>query len=193
MSDRQPITLLLEKFSTGDKAAFDRIVPLVYDELQRLARGYIRNERVGHTLQPTALVNEAYARMVKQDQPDYRSRSHFLGVAAQVMRQILIDHARSRKAGKRGGGQLNISLDAAAEAGQSRPLTMIEVDDALKTLEKRDALKAKLIEMRFFGGLTAEESADVLGLTVDEVRRHLRVAQAWLRRELDRTGAAVRA
>jgi RNA polymerase sigma-70 factor (ECF subfamily) len=185
MEDAQPITGLLRRFADGDKDALDRLIPLVYSELQRLADHYIRNERPGHTLQPTALVHEAYERLLKQEQPDYRSRAHFLGTAAQVMRQILIDHARKRDAGKRGGGgarfQLHIDHDIAVE----RPTMLIAIDDALQTLAGRDPVKARLIEMRYFGGLIAEESAEAMGMPVAEVRRQLRLGQAWLRRELD--------
>jgi RNA polymerase sigma factor (TIGR02999 family) len=181
-----PITLILREFAAGDKAALDRLMPLVYAELRRLADSHLRRERPDHTLQPTALVHEAYIRLVGQEQPDYRSRAHFLGVAAHVMRQILVDHARSRSAGKRGGGQPPRSLDESIDAVVERPLAMIAVDDAMEALERTDARKAKLIEMRFFGGLTAEESADVVQLSVEKVRAELRVAQAWLQRELDR-------
>jgi RNA polymerase sigma factor (TIGR02999 family) len=188
----QPITLLLQEFAAGDRTAFDRLMPLVYAELRRLASGHLRREHPGHTLQPTALVHEAYIRLIGQDQPDYRSRSHFLGVAAHVMRQILIDHARAREAGKRGGGQPKYSLESSLEPVVERPLPLIAVDDALQALEKRDSRKAKLIEMRFFGGLTAEESAEVLHLPVEKVRAELRLAQAWLQRELDRHDAPQR-
>jgi len=183
----EPITLLLQRFADGDKDALDRLIPLVYSELQRLARGYLRNEHPGHTLQPTALVHEAYARLVKQDQPDYRSRAHFLGTAAHIMRQILIDHARTRNAEKRGSGSPKFSLDEAIGVPVARPDILIAMDDALEELLRKDPVKARLIEMRFFGGLTAEESSNVLSMSVPEVRRHLRVAQAWLQRELDRT------
>lgn len=186
MSQAQPITLMLQEFAGGDKTALDRLMPIVYAELRRLADSYLRRERPGHTLQPTALVHEAYARMVGQDPPDFRNRAHFIGVAAQVMRQILIDHARGRNAVKRGGGQAKCTLDEAVDAAVERPLLMIAVDDALNALAEQDAQKARLIEMRFFGGLTAEESAEVIGLPVQVIRRELRVAQAWLQRELDR-------
>ena len=189
MAENEPITLLLQKFASGDKDALDRLMPLVYSELQRLASGYLRGEHTGHTLQPTALVHEAYVRLLKQDQPDYNSRAHFLGVAAQVMRQILIDHARTRNAEKRGGGRGKISIDDAGEIPVDRPSMMIAIDDALALLQQKDAAKARLVEMRFFGGLTAEESAEVMQIPVTEVRRHLRVAQAWLQRELDRNVA----
>jgi RNA polymerase sigma factor (TIGR02999 family) len=180
----QPITALLHEFAAGDKGALDRLVPLIYPELRRLARSYMRNERPGHTLQPTALVHEAYARLAKQDQPDYSDRAHFMGVAAQVMRQILIDHARTRGAEKRGGGTPNISLESAADQPAATAPTLIAIDDALEQLARKDPLKARLVEMRFFGGMTAEESAEFLKLAVTEVRRHLRVGQAWLQREL---------
>ena len=190
MSSQEPITIFLQQFAGGDKTALDRLMPVVYAELQRLAGGYLRNERPGHTLQPTALVHEAYARLVKQEQPDYRSRAHFMGVAAQIMRQILIDHARTRNAAKRGSGVEKFSLEQAGEIPFDRPSILIAIDDALQELARRDAAKTRLIEMRFFGGLTAEESAEATGMEVAEVRRHLRVAQAWLQRELDRTGEA---
>jgi RNA polymerase sigma factor (TIGR02999 family) len=189
MPDTKPITLLLRDFASGDKAALDRLVPMVYAELRRIADGHLRRERRHHTLQSTALVHEAYARLVGQDQPDYRNRMQFMGIAAQLMRQILIDHARAKGAQKRGGGQENFALDEARDAPNERPANLIDLDDALTALEKQDARKAKLIEMRFFGGLTAEESAELLDLPIQAVRRELRVAQAWLRRELDRAEA----
>ena len=160
-------------------------MPIVYAELRKLADSYLRRERSSHTLQPTALVHEAYMRLIGQDQPDYRSRSHFFGVAAHVMRQILIDHARRRNAARRGGAEVHFSLDEASDAVAERPTSMIAIDDALAALERKDQRKANLIEMRFFGGLTAEESASVLDLPVEKVRSELRVAQAWLERELD--------
>ena len=187
----QPITALLQQFASGDKGALDLLIPLVYAELQRLAGGYLRAERPGHTLQPTALVHEAYARLLKQDQPDYQSRAHFMGVAAQVMRQILIDHARTRHAQKRGGGASRVSLDEAGELAIERPSMLIAIDDALDVLHRQDPIKSRLIEMRFFGGLTAEESAEALHLPVTQVRSQLRIAQAWLQRELDRGAASL--
>ncbi len=180
------VTRLLREFAAGDKAAFDRLVPLVYDELRRIAEGQLRRERPGHTLQPTALVHEVYARMVEQEQPDYRDRAHFLAIAAQVMRKILIDHARIKKAAKRGAGQEKLPLDEARDASANRPEILLELDDALTALDELDPRKARLVEMHYFGGLTAEESAAALDLAVPVVRRELRVAQAWLQRELDR-------
>src|SRR5579864_4376394 len=149
LPDDQPITLLLQRFANGDKNALDRLIPRLYPELQRLARSYLRHERPGHTLQPTALVHEAYARLVKQDQPDYHNRSHFIAVAAQVMRQILIDHARARKAEKRGGGAVKFSLDEAIEVPADHPSILLAIDDALINLAQKDPQKAKLIELRF--------------------------------------------
>jgi RNA polymerase sigma-70 factor (ECF subfamily) len=185
MQVTQPITLALQDLARGDRSALDRIIPHVYTELRKLAGHYLRQERNEHTLQPTALVHEAYFRLVDQNQPDYQGRSHFLGVAAHVMRQILIDHARARNASKRGSGQAVISLDGFMDAAAERPSAIIQVDDALQTLEALDPRRAQLIEMRFFGGMTAEESAAVLELPVQQVRSELRVAQAWLKRELD--------
>jgi len=185
MPDAQTVTLLLRELAEGDQAALDRLIPLVYDELRRIARGQLRKERPGHTLQPTALVNEVYARMIGQEQPDYRDRVHFLAVAARAMRRILIDYARGHNAAKRGEGQDVLQLDDARQVSVERPLLVVDLDDALQALEQQDALKARLIEMRFFGGLTAEESATVLKLSVLEVRRELRLAQAWLQREME--------
>lgn len=179
------ITVLVHEYANGDKAALDRLVPLVYAELRRIAQKHLWNERAGHTLQPTGLVHEMYARLAGQAPPDLRDRVHFLSVAAQVMRQILIDHARTKYAQKRGGRQEKVSLDEAQEACIEKPAIMIRIDDALNHLARHDKRKARLIEMRFFAGLTAEESAGVLDLPVNVVRRELRVAQAWLQRELN--------
>lgn len=182
----QPITLILKEFAAGDQTALDRLIPLVYGELRRLADAYLRRERSGHTLQPTALVHEAYLRLVAQDQPDYLSRAHFMAVAARLMRQILTDHARARNRAKRGSGAVKFALNEVIDVPVETRPALVAVDDALQTLEKTDSRKAKLIEMRFFGGLTAEDSAEVLELPVEKVRAELRVAQAWLQRELDR-------
>jgi RNA polymerase sigma factor (TIGR02999 family) len=192
LSENEPITILLRDFAAGNKAALDHLTALLYPELRRLARVYMRNERTAHTLQPTALVHEAYARLVKQDQPDYSSRAHFMGVAAHIMRQILIDHARARNAEKRGGKVAKVPLDEVTDLAAERPPAMIAIDDALRELERNDPLKAQLIEMRFFGGMTAEDSAEVLKITAAQVRRKLRVGQAWLQRALDGTAALER-
>jgi len=187
MQVSQPITNALHDLAKGDSSALDRVMPLVYVELRRLAGHYLRQERPGHTLQPTALVHEAYFRLSGDSQPDYHNRAHFLGVAAHAMRQILIDHARTRNAAKRGGGKAPFSIEEGWDAPVERPSSLIQVDDALRTLEVQDPRKAQLIEMRFFGGMTAEESAEVLQLPVQTVRSELRIAQAWLKRELDNT------
>jgi RNA polymerase sigma factor (TIGR02999 family) len=176
---------MLQRFAEGDKDALDRLMPLVYAELRRLASSFLSRESVGHTLQPTALVHEAYARMVGQQQPAFKSRAHFLSIAAKVMRQILIDYARKRKADKRGSGMPKMTLEDACGAAVERPAVMIALSDALEELEKKDARKARLIEMRYFGGLTLEESAEVAGITLESVRYELRLAQAWLHRELN--------
>ena len=184
-----PITVLVHEYANGDNAALDRLVPLVYTELRRIARKQLRDERPSHTLQPTALVHEMYARLADQEPPHVRDRIHFLSVAAHVMRQILVDHARTKYAKKRGGRQEMLSLDEAQDACIERPAIMVRIDDALDQLGRQDPRKAQLIEMRFFGGLTAEESASILELPVNVINRELRVAQAWLQRELDRGGA----
>ena len=185
MPEETPITLALRDLAGGDRDALDVLVPLLYPELRRMARGYLRNERSNHTLQPTALVHEAYARLVKQEQPDYRSRAHFMGVAAQVMRQILIDHARVRNAEKRNYGARQMPFDEAMTVAAEQPSVILAVNEALLELKDSDPIKARLIEMRFFGGMTAEDSAEVLALPVERVRRHLRVGQAWLKKRLN--------
>ena len=185
MQASEPITLALQDMAKGDASAFDKVMPMVYAELRNLAGYYLRHERKEHTLQPTALVHEAYFRLVGQNQPEYQNRAHFLGVAAHAMRQILIDHARTRNAAKRGGGQAAFSIDECMDAPLERPSALIQVDDALQALEIHDPRKAQLIEMRFFAGMTAEESAEALSLPVQKIRAELRIAQAWLKRELD--------
>jgi RNA polymerase sigma factor (TIGR02999 family) len=186
MTPTPSITMLVHEYANGDRTALDCLLPLVYAELRRIAQKHLRDERAGHTLQPTALVHEMYARFADQAPPDIRDRVHFLSLAAHVMRQILIDHARTKYAQKRGGRQEKLSLDEAQHACMEKPDIMVHIDDALNQLARHDPRKAQLIEMRFFGGLTAEESAAVLHLPVNAVRRDLRVAQAWLQRELNR-------
>jgi RNA polymerase sigma factor (TIGR02999 family) len=182
------LTLLLAEVKSGNKQALDQLVPIAYAELRRLADSYLRRERTDHTLQPTALVHEAYMRLVDQSQPDYRNRAHFFGVAAQGMRQILVDHARTKNAGKRGGGVPRVPLDSVAEVSASNPESFLDLDRALTRLEEKDARRARIIEMRFFGGLTAEESAVLLEVSPETVRRDLRLGQAWLQREMSRPG-----
>ncbi len=190
MEESQPITLLLRDVAAGDKGALDRLIPLIYSQLRTLANAQLRKEQRSVTLQPTALVHEAYTRLTSQEHPDYRSRSHFLAVASQVMRQILIDYARRRNAVKRGGGQQHYSLNEALDAAAERPHMLLAIDEALRGLERKDPRKAKMIEMRFFGGLTAEEISQILDSPIDDVRTELRVAQAWLRRFWNRMPVA---
>jgi RNA polymerase sigma-70 factor, ECF subfamily len=187
IEENLPITQSLRAFAQGDKAALGRLIPLLYTELRRIADGYMRGESNGHTLQPTALVNELYMRLMNQQPPEYQNRAHFMAVAAQVMRQILVDHARSRNAAKRGGGAANYSLNDAFDQPIENPTEFIHVEEALQTLEKQDSMKARLIELRFFGGLTAEESAEVLQMPVSRVRKDMRVALAWMQSEIDGT------
>jgi RNA polymerase sigma-70 factor (ECF subfamily) len=183
--DPASVTELLSQLRAGDRTAMDRLFPIVYAELRRLADSCLRRERPGHTLQRTALVHEAYLRLVGQSQPDCQDRAHFLGIAARIMRQILVDHARKHKAGKRDGG-VRLTLDQALDIPAQRDHLMIDLDDALSELARRDERRSQLIEMRFFGGLTAEETSAALDLPVPEVRRELRLAQAWIEREMGR-------
>jgi RNA polymerase sigma-70 factor (ECF subfamily) len=180
----ESVTLLLSRMGRGDRGAFDRLVPLVYQELHRIAEAYLRRELNNHTLQPTALINEAYLRLAIRGAPDYENRTHFYAVAARVMRQILVDHARSRRAAKR-GSELKVALDERFDFAPERDRIVIALDDALEVLAGEDDRKARLVEMRFFAGMTAEEIAECLGTQVHIVRRELRVAQAWLRREME--------
>lgn len=182
MLDRGEVTRLLDQLNGGDSTAIERIVPLVYDELHRMAQNKLRIERCGHTLQPTALVHEAYLRMIHQRQPDYQGRTHFLAIAARVMRQILVDHSRRVNAVRRGGEKR--PLDEVLNFAATDEREILDLDIALTRLEEHDAIMAQLIEMRYFGGLTAEESASLTKLEVPDVRRRLRVAQAWLAREM---------
>jgi len=181
------ITQLLHRWSQGEQAALEQLMPIVLRELRKLAGGYLRNERPNHTLQPTALINEAYLRLVAQDVPDWQSRTHFFGVAAQLMRQILVDHARSHAAAKRGQGAPRLSLEEAAEFSREQVGELVALDDALKSLARFDERKARVVELRYFGGLTVEEIAAALGISTATITRDMRLAQAWLLRELDTT------
>ena len=186
MSDPKTITVLLDRMRSGDGAAVDELIPLVYPELRHMAASYLRTERKEHTLQPTALVHEAYLRLMGSSAlPDFQSRAHFFGVASQVMRQILVDAARRVKSAKRTIPGTRVEIIEALDAAELDLDLVTRVDDALEALAKKDKTLAKLVEMRFFGGLTGEESAEVLHMPVREVRKQLRVAQAWLQRELD--------
>lgn len=178
------MTELLAAWSAGDRAALERLVPAVERELHLLASRYLRREREGHTLQTTALVNEAYLRLVDQRQVRWQSRAHFFGIAAQMMRRILIDHARKVSNAKRGGGAVKVQLDEALLVGEERAAELLALDDALTALGVVDERKARVVEMRYFGGLSVEETAEVLGVHPDTVTREWRRARAFLRREL---------
>ena len=178
-----PITALLQAWKAGDPTAPDRLVPLVYSELKRLAAGCLSGEQDKQTLQPTALVHEAYLRLVGSSDPDFQNGAHFRCVAARVMRQILVDRARARKADKRNAGW-RVEFDEELLYSEERTPALVALDDALDDLEKQDAVKARILELKYFGGLTAEELTDVLGLSLHQVNWQIRTAQAWLRREL---------
>jgi RNA polymerase sigma factor (TIGR02999 family) len=180
----ESITILLSRVSEGDRMAFDDLVPMVYQELHRIAEGYLRRESPNHTLQPTALIHEAYLRLVNYSGTDYQNRTHFFAVAARVMRQILVDHARARQSAKRGAA-VTIALNQGLDVASKRDKVVMALDDALTTLALEDSGKARLVEMRFFGGLTAEEISQCVAMPVHVVRRELRSAQAWLRREME--------
>jgi RNA polymerase sigma factor (TIGR02999 family) len=184
---QEPVTRLLIEWKAGSKEALDLLTPLVYKELRRLADHYLRDERAAATLQPTALVHEAYLRLVAQSLPDWESRSHFFGVAAHLMRQILVDHARKRKSAKRGAGAEKVSIEEAVSFAPGRSRDIEALDDALNALAEIDARKAKVIELRFFGGFSVEETAQALGISVATVGREQRMAEAWLHREVSRT------
>ncbi|HEY3348502.1 MAG TPA: sigma-70 family RNA polymerase sigma factor [Thermoanaerobaculia bacterium] len=180
------VTQLLRRWSAGDGAALEKLLPLVYDELRRRAGAYLRQERPGHTLQPTALVHEAYLKLVGGSSIDWKDRAHFFGVAARVMRQVLVDHARARNTAKRGEGQILVGLDAAeaAAATPARRLDLLDLDRALSRLAALDERQSRLVELRLFAGLTIEESAEVLRISHATVSREWKHAEAWLQREM---------
>jgi RNA polymerase sigma factor (TIGR02999 family) len=179
-------TTLLQAWREGDRSALDRLVPLVYAELRRMAGAYIRDEHSFQTLEPTALVHEAYLRLVGTSDPDFTNRAHFLAIAARVMRQILVSRARARNANKRSAG-LRVPLEDDLVLTGQRASLVISLDDALIELEKQDADKAKILELKYFGGMTADDSAALLEVSVHKINRQMRLAQAWLRRELEST------
>jgi RNA polymerase sigma factor (TIGR02999 family) len=178
------LTQLLLAWSHGDQSALDVLTPLIYQELHRLAHIHLRREHAAHTLQPTALIHEAYLRMAGQRLPEFHSRTHFFGVAALYMRQILVDHARARRALKRGGGGLTVPLNDAAAFSEEHPEDLLLLDHALNGLARLDERKARIVELRYFGGLTPPETADLMGISVSTMGRELRAAEAWLRREI---------
>lgn len=174
------ITQLLIEVTNRNSAAVDVLLPLIYDELRSLAANYLRRERSNHTLEPTALVHEAYLRMVDQTQVNWQNRAHFFGVAAQMMRRILVDHARSHNAEKRGQDFQKLSLDENIDKSDERSSELIALDDALQALTEMDEQKARIVELRFFGGLSIDETAEVLGVSAPTVKRQWRMAKAWL-------------
>ena len=178
------VTDLLIAWSGGNKDALDELIPLVYDELRRQASRYLRRERAGHTLQTTALIHEAYLRLVNQKDVHLQNRAHFFGVAARLMRQILVDHARTRGRAKRGGSDIRVSLDEALAVAKDETVDLIAIDEALNRLAEIDPQQSRIVELRFFSGLSVEETSDVLEISPATVKRDWRVARAWLHREL---------
>lgn len=178
------VTQILQEWNAGDIEAPTRLMPLVYNELRRLARNYLQRESAAHTLQPTALVHEAYLRLVDQTRLSWQNRAHFYGIAASMMRRVLVDHARARTAGKRGGAAVRLSTDDVQIAMEDRAADFVALDEALEELAKFDERKCKIVEMRFFGGLSDEEIAEVLGVSTRTVLRDWKTARLWLYREL---------
>jgi len=181
----QPVSILLGKWRAGDQEALQVLIPLVYEELRRFAQHHLRRERPDHTLQSTALVHEAYLRLNKQTPADVENRAHFLAVASQLMRQILVDHARKHRAAKRGGG-LKLELEDAMAVQKTRNIDLIALDHALNELARLDPQQSRIVEMRFFGGLSIEDTAEVIGVSRTTVKREWATARAWLLREMGR-------
>jgi RNA polymerase sigma factor (TIGR02999 family) len=186
MSSGPDVTGLVTDLSGGDRRAADKLLPLVYEELQDLARGYLGRERRGHTLQPTALVHEAYLKLVDQSRVDWKGRTHFKAVAAQAMHRVLVDHARAAGREKRGGRWRRVPIYDAFQLGGRRPLDPLDLHDALEKMRELDERQADVLELRLFGGLSGEEAARILGVSVRTVERDWKMGQAWLRRELSR-------
>jgi len=180
----QNVTQLLIGWGKGDKEALDLLLPLVYDELRRQAARYLRRERVGHTLQTTALIHEAYIRLVDQKRVQWQNRAHFFGIAAQLMRRILVDHARAKKRAKRGGSDVRVTLAESTLAVKSPDLDVLALDQALDRLAQVDEQQARVVELRFFSGLSVEETAEVLQISTATVKREWSMAKAWLHREI---------
>jgi len=183
------VTQLLVEWRDGSRSALDRLIPLVERELRRLARSYMRRERADHTLQTTALINEAYMRLVKQRNVQWQNRAHFFGIAAQLMRRILIDHAKGHRRAKRGGDAIKVSLDDVAAPSTDRSEELLALDAALEKLAAIDPRKGRVVEMRYFGGMTLEEAAEVLEVSPNTVMRDWRMARAWLEREISGGGS----
>jgi RNA polymerase sigma-70 factor (ECF subfamily) len=187
-SKRQEVTQLLGDWSGGDEGALEKLIPLVQPELHRLAHHYMSRERAGHTLQTTALLNEAYLQLTDKTQPQWQNRTHFMAVAAQLMRRIMVDHARARHALKRGAGAIRVTLDEAALVTEERAEELLALDEALEKLAEFDRRRCEIVEMRYFGGLTVEEIAEVLKVHPNTVMRDWKAAKAWLYAELTTEG-----
>jgi RNA polymerase sigma factor (TIGR02999 family) len=179
-----PVTALLNRWRQGDAQALEQLLPVVYEELRRIAARQLRRERANHTLQPTALVHEAYLKLVDQRRIEWQNRAQFFGVAAQLIRRILVDHVRTRRAAKRGAGALTVALDDAVSEPIRRDIDLVKLDDALFSLASKDEQQSRIVELRFFGGLSIEETAHVLGISASTVKRDWAAAKAWLYRDM---------
>ncbi len=184
MHPSEGITQLLIDWEKGDQGALEKLMPLVYSELRRLASNYLRRERAEHTLQPTALVNEAYLKLVDQRNAKWQNRAHFFGISAQLMRRILVDHAREHQAVKRGGSQQRISITSVEKLAQEPEVDLLALNEALDELARMDPQQSRIVELKFFGGLSIEEIGEVLGISHATVERDWKMARAWLRRQL---------
>jgi len=178
------VTQLLHDWSDGDREALDKLIPIVYEELRRQAARYLRRERPGHTLQTTALIHEAYIRLIDQKNVRWQNRAHFFAIAAQLMRRILVDHARGRQAAKRGGSDIKLPLEEGMIGSEGREVDLVALDEALERLASIDPQQSRVVELKFFSGLSVEETAEVLGVSQRTVKRDWNVAKAWLRREI---------
>jgi RNA polymerase sigma factor (TIGR02999 family) len=187
--ERSDVTLILRQWEQGDQEALNRLVPLVYEELRRIAARHLRSERSSHTLQTTALVHEAYFRLVDENRIHWQSRAHFLGVAARLIRNILVDHARTHNAAKRGGGAQKLQLEEALAASGDTDAEILAVDDALSALANIDAQQARIVELRFFAGLTIEETAEALQISPSTVKRDWILAKTWIYKELSHSAS----
>ena len=183
-SSSHEVTTLLKAWGDGDESARDRLMPLVYDELRRLARQHMRREKPDHVLQTTALVHEAYLRLIDQNQTHFKNRAHFFGISARLMRQILVDHARRRNGAKRGGGMTTVALDDASNLAQQQATNVLLIDEALSALAEKDSRQSEIVELRFFGGLSIEETAEVLNVSPGTVMRDWTFARAWLENQI---------
>ncbi len=184
MAEKQDVTQLLKRAQNGDRDSLDRLLPVIYDELRRVAANQLQRERAEHTLQATALVHEAYLRLLEQREVNWQNRAHFFSIAAEMMRRILVNYAVQRNAQKRGLGATRLSLEEALSFSDEKNFDVVALDDALKQLAVYDEMQARIVELRFFGGLTIEETADALGISDSTVKREWRMAKAWLKAQL---------